>query len=65
MVYPAAMKNRQFSQYSSKDAARRGAQGVSMNRHQIDPETKMVAILKRLGGEGSMADICRRPPPCH
>jgi hypothetical protein len=40
----------------------RGAQGVSMNRRQIDPETKMVAILKRLG---SMADICRRPPPWH
>ena len=36
------------------------SQGVSMKRRKIDPETKMVAVLEGLRGEGSIADICRK-----
>jgi transposase len=31
-----------------------------MKRRKIEPETKMVAVLKGLRGESSIADICRK-----
>jgi transposase len=31
-----------------------------MKRRKIDPETKTAAVLERLRGERSIADICRK-----